>query len=137
VTAAVVRSGDLLSAQSLILAAVTGLMALWYGDMQSALTLSKPVHLEDRTNERAKLKAVFWRRAILLAALATGAAAIFVPNSVSLVRRIAPLFHGHVPGYDVLAVSVVAVNALMVLLALYICGLAIALARRRREFGKN
>jgi len=137
VTAVVVRSGDLLSAQSLILAAVTGLMALWYGDIQSALTLSKPVHLEDRTTERAKLKTVFWRRAIPLAALATGAAAIFVPNSLSLVRGIAPLFHGHLPRYDVLAVSVVAVNVLMVLLALYTCGLAIAIGGKRREFAQN
>jgi hypothetical protein len=137
VTAAVVRSGDLLSAESLILAAVSGLLAIWYGEIQRGFTIDKPVHVEDRTVHRKQLKAVFWRRAMPLTAVSVGAAAVFIPNSIPLLRRTGPLFHGHVPPYDTLAVSIVAVNAGMVVLALYVGGLAVALILRRREFARG
>ncbi len=133
-TATVVRSGDLLSAESLILAVVSGLFGIWYGEIQSGFALEKPIHVEDRTPERARLKALFWRRVMPLAAVSASAAAVFLPNSIPLLRRVAPLFHGHFPPYDPLAVSIVAVNAGMLLLACYVVGLAVALGSRRRDF---
>jgi hypothetical protein len=136
VTATVVRSGDLLSAESLILAVVSGLFGIWYGEIQRAFALEKPIHVEDRTPQRDQLKAVFWRRAMPLTAVSVAAAAVFLPNSIPLLRRLSPLFHGHFPPYDPLAVSIVAVNAGILLLSLYVGGLAVALGSRRREFGR-
>jgi hypothetical protein len=135
-TATVAQSGDLLSAESLILAVVSGLFGIWYGEIQGGFALEKPIHFADRTTQRDQLKAVFWRRATPLVAVSTAAAAVFLPNSITLLRRVAPLFHGHFPPYDPLAVSIVAVNAGMFLLALYATGLAIALGSRRRDFSR-
>jgi hypothetical protein len=129
-----VSTGDLLSAESLILAVVSGLLALWYGEIQAALHLEKKLRVEDRDPEIDTLTGVLWRRAMPLAALAALAALIFAPNSIDLIRRLGSVRRGDVPPYDPLAVSVVAVNIGMALVALYAIGLAVALAARRRSF---
>jgi hypothetical protein len=129
-----VSTGDLLSAESLILAVVSGLLALWYSEIQAALRLEKKLRVEDRGPEIDTMTGVLWRRAIPLAVLATLAAVIFAPNSIDLLRRLVPQLRGDIPPYDPLAVSVVAVNFGMALVALYASGLAIALTACRRSF---
>jgi hypothetical protein len=132
-----VSTGDLLSAESLILAVVSGLLALWYGEIQTALHLEKELRVEDRTPEIDTMSAALWRRAMPLAVLAALAALIFAPNSIDLVRRLGSLGQGDLPPYDPLAVSVVAVNIGMAVVALYAIGLALALADRRRSFRRR
>jgi hypothetical protein len=136
VTAAVVRSGDLLGAESLIFAVVSGLLGIWYGEIQRGFALEKAIHVQDRTPQGSQLKALFWRRAIPLTTVSAAAAAVFLPNSIPLLRRLGPLFDGNLPPYDPLAVSIVAVNMGLVLLVLYATGLAVALGLRRREFAR-
>jgi hypothetical protein len=132
-----VSTGDLLSAESLILAVVSGLLALWYSEIQAALHLQKQLRVEDRKPEIDTMSAILWRRAIPLSCLAALAALIFAPNSIDLIRRLGSLRQGDVPTYDPLAVSVVAVNIGMTLVALYAVGLAVALAARRRSFRRQ
>jgi heme A synthase len=134
VITAAVSTGDLLSAESLLLAIVSGLLVLWYGEIQSALHLEKRLRVEDRGPEVATLTRTLWRRAMPLTLLAAAATAVFAPNSAQLLRRVGPLFHGDMPPYDPIAVSVVGVNVGMALVALYSAALAAALARRRRSF---
>lgn len=129
-----VSTGDLLSAESLVLTVISGLLALWYGEIQGALRLEKRLRVEDRTPEIRALTATLRRRALPLAFLAAAATAVFAPNSIQLMRRIGPLFHGHLPPYDPIAVSVVGVNLGMLLVTLYAAALAAALALRRRAF---
>lgn len=129
-----VSTGDLLSAESLLLALVSGLLALWYGEIQSALHLEKRLRVEDRGPEVATLTRTLWRRAMPLTLLAAAATAVFAPNSTQLLRRLEPLFRGDMPPYDPIAVSVVGVNVGMAFVALYSAALAAALARRRRSF---
>jgi hypothetical protein len=131
---AAVSTGDLLSAESLLLALVSGLLALWYGEIQSALHLEKRLRVEDRGPEVATLTRTLWRRAMPLMLLAAAATAVFAPNSTQLLRQLGPLFHGDMPPYDPIAVSVVGVNVGMAFVALYSAALAAALARRRRSF---
>jgi hypothetical protein len=129
-----VSTGDLLSAESLLLALVSGLLALWYGEIQSALGLEKRLRVEDRLPEVRTLTRTLWQRALPLTVLAAAATTVFAPNSVQLTRRIGPLFHGHLPPYDPIAVSVVGVNIGMALVTLYAAGLAAAIAHQRRSF---
>lgn len=131
---AAVSTGDLLSAESLVLALVSGLLALWYGEIQSALRLERRLRVEDRHPEIETLSRTVWRRAVPLTLIAAAATAVFAPNSVQLVRRVGPLFHGDMPPYDPIAVSVVGVNAGMALVTLYAGALTNALALRRRSF---
>jgi hypothetical protein len=131
---AAVSTGDLLSAESLILTVVSGLLALWYSEIQNALRVEKKLRVEDRRPEIETMTRSLWRRAIPLTLLALAATAVFAPNSIQLVRRIEPLFHRDMPPYDPIAVSVVGVNIGMALVALYSGGLAFALVARRRSF---
>jgi hypothetical protein len=137
VTATAVSTGDLLSAESLLLAIVSALLALWYGEIQSALQLEKRLRVEDRGPEIETLTRMLWRRALPLSVLAATAAAVFAPNSVQLVRRLRPLLHGDLPSYDPIAVSVVAVNMGMALITLYAAALASAVASKRRSFRRR
>jgi hypothetical protein len=132
--AAAVSTGDLLSAESLILTVVSGLLALWYSEIQSALRLEKKLRVEDRGPEIATMTHTLWRRAIPLTMLAVAATAVFAPNSIELIRRVEPLLNGDVPSYDPIAVSVVGVNLGMAFVTLYACALAAALVTRRRSF---
>jgi hypothetical protein len=134
VITAVVSTGDLLSAESLVLALVSGLLALWYSEIQSALHLDRRLRVEDRRPEIETLTRTLWRRAVPLTLLAALATAVFAPNSVQLARRVGPLFHGDMPVYDPIAVSVVGVNVGMGLVTLYSGALTNALALRRRSF---
>lgn len=133
-TAAAVSTGDLLSAESLVLAVVSGLLALWYGEIQRALHLERRLRVEDRGPEIRTLTSTMRRRAVPLCLLAAAATAVFAPNSVQLLRRVGPLFHGDVPPYDPIAVSVVGVNIGMALVTVYAGALASALAIRRHSF---
>jgi hypothetical protein len=132
--AAVVSTGDLLSAESLILTVVSGLLALWYSEIQSALRLEKKLRVEDRGPEIETMTRSLWRRAIPLTALAAAATAVFAPNSIQLIRRVEPFVRGDLPPYDPIAVSVVGVNIGMALVTLYAGALAVALVTRRRAF---
>jgi hypothetical protein len=134
VITAAVSTGDLLSAESLLLALVSGLLALWYGEIQSALHQERRLRVEDHGPEIAILTRTLWRRAVPLMLLAVAATAIFAPNSLQLLRRLGPIFHGNLPRYDTIAVSVVAVNVGMAFVAIYCAALAVALSRRRRSF---
>lgn len=131
---AAVSTGDLLSAEALILTIVSGLLALWYGEIRSALRLDKRLRVEDREPEIETMTRSLWRRAVPFALLAAAATAVFAPNSIELVRRLEPLANGDMPPYDPIAVSVVGVNIGMALVALYAGGLALALVGRRRSF---
>ncbi len=132
--AAAVSTGDLLSAESLILTVVSGLLALWYSDLQTALRLEKKLRVEDRGPEIAAMTHTLWRRAIPLTMLAAAATVVFAPNSIELIRRVEPLLSGDVPSYDPIAVSVVGVNLGMAFVTLYAGALAAALVTRRRSF---
>jgi hypothetical protein len=134
VIVAAVSTGDLLSAESIVLALVSGLFALWYGEIQSAFHLEKKSRRADRDPEIKMLTRTLWRRAVPLALLTTAAAGVFAPNSVQLLRRAGPLFHGHLPPYDPIAVSVVGVNIGLVVVTLYAGVLAACLAVRRNSF---
>lgn len=135
--AAVVSTGDLLSAESLILTVVSGLLALCYSEIQSALRLEKRLRVEDRRPEIDTMTRSLWRRAIPLTVLAAAATAVFAPNSIQLVRRAEPLLRGDMPPYDPIAVSVVGVNIGMALVTLYAGALAVALVTRRRSFRRS
>jgi len=137
VIVAAVSTGDLLSAESLVLTVISGLLALWYSEIQGALRLEKRLRVEDRVPEIRAFTATLRRRALPLALLSAAATAVFAPNSVQLMRRIGPLFHGHLPPYDPIAVSVVGVNVGMVLVTIYAAALAAILVLRRRSFRRQ
>jgi hypothetical protein len=134
VITAAVSTGDLLSAESLLLAVVSGLLALWYSEIQSALHIASKLRVEDRGPEIDTLTHTLWRRAVPLTLLAAAATAVFAPNSIQLIRRLGPLFHGNAPPYDPIAVSVVGVNVGMAIVTFYAGALAGALLLRRRLF---
>jgi hypothetical protein len=134
VIAAAISTGDLLSAESLVLALVSGLLGLWYGEIQGALHAEKRLRVEDRRPEIETMTRTLRRRAMPLTLLAAAATAVFAPNSAQLIGRLEPLFHGDLPEYDPIAVSVVGVNIGMGLVAVYAGALAAVLVRRRRSF---
>jgi hypothetical protein len=135
VTASAISSGDLLSAESLILTIVSGVLALWYSEIQTALHLEKRLRVEDRKPEIDVMTRTLWRRAVPLTLIAGAAAAVFAPNSIRLLHRAKPLVaDGDTPPYDPIAVSIVAVNIGMAVVAIYAAALAVSLLRRRRSF---
>jgi hypothetical protein len=123
-----VSSGDVLSAETLLLTVVSLFLTVWYSEIQKGLQLEIKAYKKDRADDQATARGLLWRRALPLALVAAASAAAFVPNSVQLLGHLKTHGRWQWPDYNVVSVSQVAVNVLLVAVALYAAGLTCLLA---------
>lgn len=74
----------LLSASSLILAALAALVALWSSEVQQALTLKIPAQKANAKLPLKTVSAALWSRVLPLTLFVSGSIAIFVPDLISV-----------------------------------------------------
>ncbi|MBB1178563.1 hypothetical protein DSM05_05295 [Pseudomonas sp. FW305-3-2-15-E-TSA4] len=77
----------LLSASSLILAALAALVALWSGEVQQALALKIPAQKANAKLPLKTVRAAFWTKVLPLTCFVIASIAIFVPDLVSVVSE--------------------------------------------------
>ncbi|HCG6980461.1 TPA: hypothetical protein NJ384_002971 [Vibrio parahaemolyticus] len=75
---------DLLSASSLLMATVTILFSLWYGEIVSILDKPKAKHVADNVGLLKEVKSVLFSKAILLALMSLSVTLIFAPNALMI-----------------------------------------------------
>lgn len=75
---------DLLSASSLLMATITILFSLWYGEIVSILDKPKAKHAADNVGLLKEVKSVLFSKAILLALMSLSVTLIFAPNALMI-----------------------------------------------------
>lgn len=75
---------ELLSASSLLMAIITILFSLWYGEIVSILGKPKASHAEDNVGLLKEVKSVLFSKAILLALTSLSVTLIFAPNALMI-----------------------------------------------------
>lgn len=75
---------DLLSASSLLMATITILFSLWYGEIVSILDKPKAKHAADNVGLLKEVKSVLFSKAILLAVMSLSVTLIFAPNALMI-----------------------------------------------------
>jgi hypothetical protein len=89
----------------------------------------KPYYV-DRAGDRARARAILWRRTVPMVVVAGATSAAFAPNSVTLAGHLRRNDSWVWPGYSVVSVSEVTVNLLMAAAALYAVALLVLVARK-------
>ncbi|WP_419173417.1 hypothetical protein [Halobacteriovorax sp.] len=75
---------DLLSASSLLMATITILFSLWYGEIVSVLDKPKEKHNADNVGLLKEVKSVLFSKAILLVLMSLSVTLIFAPNALMI-----------------------------------------------------
>lgn len=125
----------LLSASSLILAALAALVALWSGEVQQALALKIPAQKANAKLPLKTVRAALWTRVLPLTCFIIASIAIFVPDLVSVVSE--TVRHAPDPRYRydaikaAFALTVVAQIAIGIYLVSQLVQLSSILAKRR------
>lgn len=125
----------LLSASSLILAAIAALVALWSREVQQALTLKIPIQEANAKLPLKTVRAALWTRVIPLTLFVSASIAIFVPDLIAI--SIEVVTHAADPSfkYDALkaafALTVVAQIAIGAYLVSQLVRLAGTLTKQR------
>lgn len=78
---------DLLSASSLLMATITILFSLWYGEIVSILDKPKAKHAADNVGLLKEVKSVLFSKAILLALMSLSVTLIFAPNALMIMAE--------------------------------------------------
>jgi hypothetical protein len=128
---------DLLAAQSLLLAAITALTALWSGDLESAREdRPKGQAYKDNVKAHAALKRALWRRAVPLFLYSTVLTGLVVPTSITIVVRTVRFWMGEHAGltYDPISASLVLVHAGLAALALHLGAVLKDIYQRHRAY---
>jgi hypothetical protein len=127
-------TADLVSASSLMLAAVAVIYGLWYPHIGEALNREVPIHREDAEAVLDELRDTLRFRALPLASAALIGAAIFVPDSADVVSDAASDLAEHGFGalddYDALGASLVAVTTGLIALGTHTSRQALRLSRK-------
>lgn len=124
----------LLSASSLILAALAALVALWSGEVQQAFDLKVPAQKANAKLPLKTVRAVLWTRVFPLTLFVVGSIAIFVPDLISVSIEVGK--HAADPRYKYDALK--AAFALTVVAQICICGYLVSLlVRLGRILGKR
>ncbi|EGR4199034.1 hypothetical protein ACLB4W_001438 [Vibrio cholerae] len=84
--------GDLLSASSLLMATVTILFSLWYGEIVSILGKPKSKHSADNVGLLKEVKRVLFSKAILLVLMSLSVSLTFAPNALVIISESWKLF---------------------------------------------
>ncbi|WP_337920431.1 hypothetical protein [Vibrio cholerae] len=84
--------GDLLSASSLLMATVTILFSLWYGEIVSILGKPKSKHSADNVGLLKEVKRVLFSKAILLVLMSLSVSLTFAPNAWVIISESWKLF---------------------------------------------
>lgn len=84
--------GDLLSASSLLMATVTILFSLWYGEIVSILGKPKSKHSADNVGLLKEVKRVLFSKAILLVLMSLSVSLTFAPNAWAIISESWKLF---------------------------------------------
>ncbi len=85
--------GDLLSASSLLMATVTILFSLWYGEIVSILGKPKSKHSADNVGLLKEVKRVLFSKAILLVLMSLSVSLTFAPNAWVIISESWKLFN--------------------------------------------
>jgi hypothetical protein len=124
---------DLLSPAGLLLALVTMLYSLWYGDLEKAITTPVPIHDEDRVAPLRTVHATWRSRAAPLVVATWALAVVLAPDAVSVcvnaAHRVWRDGPGSVAGYDAVKTTYV----LVTIGAAFMAVQAFAIARRIRR----
>lgn len=133
-------NGDVLAAASLLLAILAVLYSLWYADIDAALRVEKPTHLEDARSERRQVRQAIRTRAAPLAFASVVLFLVFLPEAVRLIVHWVSraIHHGlwhEVRSYSAVELSIVAVVLALAALAAYSQWLLLELLRTRRKLG--
>jgi hypothetical protein len=123
-------ASDVLSSEALLLTVVALLMTTWYGEIQDGLKIPVKPYYVDRAGDRARARAILWRRTVPMVVVAGATSAAFAPNSVTLAGHLRRNDSWVWPGYSVVSVSEVTVNLLMAAAALYAVALLVLVARK-------
>lgn len=84
--------GYLLSASSLLMATVTILFSLWYGEIVSILGKPKSKHSADNVGLLKEVKRVLFSKAILLVLMSLSVSLTFAPNAWVIISESWKLF---------------------------------------------
>jgi hypothetical protein len=132
--------GDLLSANSLLLAVLGVVFSVWYPEIMAAINIQIPAHKVDvRPSEREIVSAAMWQKAIPLAVVVGVIFLVFVPNTVEVVKAAVVTFvhsgFGAFRRYDAVKTAFVVVTVLEGLFELVIIRLACSLRGVHRRQG--
>jgi hypothetical protein len=138
IAASSLASGDILAAASLLLAILAVLYSLWYSDIQAALRIDVPTHLEDAGPQRRQVSEALTGRALPLAASAIVLLLIFLPEAIHIIWRWYQLIAQYgvwraIKNYDPVILSIIAVVTSLALLAGYTSRLVVQLWHLRTQ----
>jgi len=131
---------DLLSASSLLLTIAAILFSLWYPDISNALQITPNVHSEDNVGARTAVTSVILSKALPVAIVSAGAAIIFIPDTISIVKESLNMLQasGYSIGtnYDAVKTAYCFVTICTVALASYMWTMLIRLWNLRKHLGQ-
>ena len=120
---------DVMATASLLLAVVTALVGLWFGDVSRAIDEKEPKLPAERTTLCRKLAPTFWSKALPLAVGSTLIAGIFLRRLISVAMSSSRL-QGQDWHYDDIKAAFAATEVLLVLLAITTIWLSVRLGRK-------
>ncbi|WP_062781589.1 hypothetical protein [Novosphingobium capsulatum] len=120
---------NIIATASLLLAVVTVLLGLWFGDVSKAIDETEPRLRAERATLRKRLARTFWSKALPLAVGSTAIAAIFLPRLIDVATSSAGL-RGQDWQYDDMKAAFAATEVLLVLLSAAAMSLSIRLGRK-------
>ncbi|KAA8728136.1 hypothetical protein [Ewingella americana] len=128
---------DLLSASSLLMAIAAILFSLWYLEITKALEIIPKAHKEDNVAARATVTSVLLSKALPVAVMALIIAAIFLPDTIKLIRDSLKTYHDSglsaINNYNAVKTAYCFVTIVSLTLALYMWVLIIKLCKLRKE----
>ena len=86
---------DLLSAATLLVAVVTILYSLWYAEIKNILAIIPKQRSEDNVRDCAKVKQLFFAKALPLTFMAIMVAVIFTPDAIRILLAALDTFRSH------------------------------------------
>ena len=125
--------GDLLTAASLLLAAVGVVYESWYGDLKAAIEEPIPIHTADRGQVRDALRVALWRRAAPLALFSLCTGLVLLPDAIASVINSIRIYCNVKPAlrsYDGLTTLFFTVEVFTLAFTLHLLGMTLGLKRR-------
>lgn len=121
---------DLISASSLLMAAITVLFSLWYPEIIGVLNQKGAKHAGDNLQLKKSLKIVLFTKSIPLTILSLGVFLTFLPNVIAIILDSIKQGFPTLETYSAVNTAFCLVSAICLGLTFYICILSIMLVSK-------